>query len=1101
MASKKVDEHGERTVNQLLWVYLLVSASLSLAWGLGVWGCSFLWVFIVIAALFVVWRTKLTNIVRRHLAKEEQLIHRKKALRQSESLEWLNFVFNRWWVFSSSNLEELIKKRIDERLQTVKPGCLDQMKLVSFQFGDQTPAFKYIRAFEYSEGVPGGHKPVGWVSVHSPPYGLGKMSNYQVVLQAEVDTACEDFKMVFRSTIGKARMGLSFDMSVENLFVKGNLQIILHMSMDVPFPHVTKATIMFTELPEVSFSVNVLKQLDIMQVPLIKSWLQANVMEGLTKALVDPGVIDIPIAKAGPIQIMKQSDAPDKMAQGVITVLIRGIPKPTSKKAVADTEEVRYTMVKVGEKKRQTYDVMATEEWEDICSMLVYSLTKDKIVVKNKCRRLLTNITLDYHEIFLNSLPLEMEKNVSTSLTNKDGSRHELKLQYTPLTYIDMAVTNADPPPLGSPEMAGVMFVCVHSASGVIAADKSGTSDPYCVVFCDRRRVMTTPYIPRTRNPHWEKSVEFFTGDYTKMNLSFYVFDWDGTSTIDDDFLGSAHLSLKEGESGFLKKGITLGYNKRSEGYVTDSAFGQITVSVVFRPISSVAKSERYRLVSSGAPQDYLYTEDLVSPSSRPVTLRPSHHSISTEDSARGGGPGDPLRSKSASGLQDFPEDKILVDMTILQAENLMAMDRNGSSDPFCEVLLGNKKIFRTTVKKNILFPKWNESTTFEVDDDTQNVEINVYDKDVFTRDFLGKVMLTMDKLKEISYKRKPEWLTLGRAKHGRIQIKCTVTCKETIEAQKKSEKGEKSKKPSVPTTPPTDDEVFKKEKFPAMTSPPATVTVSPPNGTPVETKAISPEKVQKTQATRPSQSNPNSVSATLPRPVRKDPEMSRQNSGNGGLHRSVSDVNIGKRRSSHGPGMKHSDSTNSFTALHHGDDISMGKSSNATNHGKKEKCTSDSSVAGVERIYSVSGRLLRVRGLSLPDTASIYCKVRVNNPSQRLRLLSGNRVIAKSSMVKVTDPLLNTPFEIDRGAGVNVDTILTLDIKLDHKEHVALQSFTLENLFRDYEEGGVQKWLPMSKGVSVEIFLTKGKPNPRLVNRKSGRFNKSWSFRKEKIH
>ncbi|XP_060068931.1 extended synaptotagmin-1-like [Ylistrum balloti] len=1089
MRSDKTDESGEKTVNQLLWVYLLVSASLSLAWGLGVWGCSFLWVFIVIAALFVVWKTKLTNIVKRHLAKEEQRIHRKKALRQSESLEWLNFVFNRWWVFSSNNLEELIKKRIDERLQTVKPGCLDKMELLSFTFGDKTPAFKYVRAFEYSEGVPGGHKPVSWVSVHSPPCGLEKMSNYQVVLQAEVDTACEDFRMVFRSTIGKARMGLSFDMSVENLFVKGNLQIILHMSMDVPFPHVTKATIMFTELPEVSFSVNVLKQLDIMQVPLIKSWLQANVMEGLTKALVDPGLIDIPVAKVGPIQIMKKSDAPDRLAQGVLTVLIKGIPKPTSKKAVPDTEEVRYTMIKVGTKKRQTYDVMATEEWEDICSMLVYSLNKDKIVVKNKCRRLLTNITMDYHEILLNSLPLEMEKNVSTSLTNKDGSKHELKLQYTPLTYIDMDVTNADPPQLDSHEMAGVMFVCVHSAAGVIAADKSGTSDPYCVVFCDRRRVMTTPYIPRTRNPYWEKSVEFFTGDYTKMNLSFYVFDWDGSNTIDDDFLGSAHLSLKEGESGFLKKGVTLGYNKRSEGYITDSAFGQITISVVFRPISSVAKSERYRLVSSGAPQDYLYTEDLVSPSSV------------------GGGPGDPQRSKSVAGSQDFPDDKILVDLTILQAENLMAMDRNGSSDPFCEVLLANKKIFRTSVKKNILFPKWNESTTFEVADDTQNIEINLYDKDVFSRDFLGKVMLTMDKLKEISYKAKPEWLTLGRAKHGRIQIKCTVTSKETIEAQKKSEKGENPKKSSVPTTPPTDDEVFEKPDLPTMSNPPAVVTVTPPNGTPDMTavsEQVIPGKMEKLQAARPSQPTQNSSIATLPRTGRK---ASEQNSGNGGLHRSVSDVNMNKRRSSHGhtlsagSGLRHSDSTNSFAALHHGDNISMGNSCKITNRDKKEKCTTDSSVAGVERIYSVSGRLLRVRGLSLPDTASIYCKVRVHNPSQRLRLLSGSRVIAKSSMVKVTDPLLNITFEIDRGAGVNVDTVVILDIKLDHKEHVAQQSFTLEYLFRDYEEGGVQKWLPLSKGVSVEVFLTKGKPNPRLVNRKAARFNKSWSFRKEKMH
>ena len=28
--------------------------------------------------------------------------------------------------------------------------------------------------------------------------------------------------------------------------------------------------------------------------------------------------------------------------------------------------------------------------------------------------------------------------------------------------------------------------------------------------------------------------------------MSFFVFDWDGTNIIDDDFLGSAHLTLTE---------------------------------------------------------------------------------------------------------------------------------------------------------------------------------------------------------------------------------------------------------------------------------------------------------------------------------------------------------------------------------------------------------------------------------------------------------------------------------------------------------------------------------------------------------------------------
>jgi len=44
------------------------------------------------------------------------------------------------------------------------------------------------------------------------------------------------------------RVGLDFDMAVEELRIKGTLQVVLHMSMEVPFPHVTKATVSFTDM-------------------------------------------------------------------------------------------------------------------------------------------------------------------------------------------------------------------------------------------------------------------------------------------------------------------------------------------------------------------------------------------------------------------------------------------------------------------------------------------------------------------------------------------------------------------------------------------------------------------------------------------------------------------------------------------------------------------------------------------------------------------------------------------------------------------------------------------------------------------------------------
>lgn len=46
--------------------------------------------------------------------------------------------------------------------------------------------------------------------------------------------------MIFLFSIG-------FNVAVEELTIKGTMQIILDMSMDVPFPHFSKATTFFTE--------------------------------------------------------------------------------------------------------------------------------------------------------------------------------------------------------------------------------------------------------------------------------------------------------------------------------------------------------------------------------------------------------------------------------------------------------------------------------------------------------------------------------------------------------------------------------------------------------------------------------------------------------------------------------------------------------------------------------------------------------------------------------------------------------------------------------------------------------------------------------------
>ncbi|XP_052057686.1 uncharacterized protein LOC127698326 isoform X4 [Mytilus californianus] len=787
-------ESRDTTLSKLLGVYILVCFVVSASWAIGHYQCSFLWVFLLISGLFVLWKTKLTNIVQNRMYQEELRIHRKRALRQSETAEWLNFIINRWWVFNADTIEEVVKKRLEDRLYAIKPSYLDKLNLEVFTFGDHTPSIKYVRTFEYMDGVPGGRKPVSWVNINTPPTGLDRVSSYQLVCEVDTQNLLDQFQMVFAARVGQGRASLGFKIAVEQLRMSGILQIVLHMSKDIPFPHISKASLSFIDKPEVQFNLNVLKAVNLTELPLLKNWIYDQVMDGLAKAMVDPGQINIPISRVGAVQLKKPGGIKaQKLAQGVLTIHIVGNPIKNG-----DTEDVRYSTLRLGEQKRTTHDELAINDWDDICSFFVYDLKKEKITLKSKCHRLLSNVTLQQHVIELSSLPFNLQQNVNTTIENTDGSTYELKMQYTTLPQIDLE----KPPDIQQFEnKSGVMYICIHGASNLIASDRNGTSDPYCVAFCDRRRLLTTPFVKNTLTPRWDSSVEFFVKDFTNVMLSFYVFDWDGTNIIEDDFLGSAFSTVSEEEPVVIKKQLTLGYNKSSEGYVTDASYGKIIVSLVFRPVTSVEKSERYRVasLSDSGKRDYLYNEDLVSPSSAPTTSRSSFHRID-----QGGGPNHQT-SKKVTLAELYPTTKTMVDLTILQGRDLIAMDRNGFSDPFCIVKMGEKRLLKTSVKKKTLFPKWNESTTFEFSNENQMIEILLYDKDFISDDFLGKAMLSLDKLKEISYKSTSEWIKLQRTKSGMIQIKCTVT---TNGVPMKRENDTNS----IP-----ENEVFKSETTPAL--------------------------------------------------------------------------------------------------------------------------------------------------------------------------------------------------------------------------------------------------------------------------------------------
>ena len=92
---RHLDEQ-KQTGTGLTAMYILVAGVVALAWTLGYFGFSSLWIFFLVSSLFVIWKSQTSKIIKKHLDYEEIALHRKRALRQSETVEWLNFLLNRW---------------------------------------------------------------------------------------------------------------------------------------------------------------------------------------------------------------------------------------------------------------------------------------------------------------------------------------------------------------------------------------------------------------------------------------------------------------------------------------------------------------------------------------------------------------------------------------------------------------------------------------------------------------------------------------------------------------------------------------------------------------------------------------------------------------------------------------------------------------------------------------------------------------------------------------------------------------------------------------------------------------------------------------------
>lgn len=1006
--------------NQILIIYIFICCIVVLAWCLGTWQQSFFWVFCLVVVIFFVWKGKVLSLTEQYIKEKTLLMHRKRALRNNETTEWLNFIINRWWVFCASTISDIVKKKIDPLLMDVKPSYLESLELESVSFGDKTPFIKYIQVYECADGVGGGKRPLSLSVAMQPPPGLQQAHQFQLVLEVDLGVQCDEFLMILRARLS-TRLG-ALDIAVEKLNLSGLMQVIVRLDMDAPFPHIASASVSFLEKPEVSFSVRTLRVIPVSEIPFLKTWIYHLVMNGLSEALVDPGKLDFTTTSTGPTKVLSKSQ-PKILAIGVLTFTIHGEYLKSQDKGKKDKvnsnlmDDSRFCVVNLGSHESHMPMAPTAEPWIHKDSFLIYNMKTDKLVIDVKSQVLLTTQSLAKFEIGLASLVFENQRctlPLTKQIDDAEVIKLTMSLQRTDLPNIEKSIEEGSVEMTANDSVGGVVYICLHNGINLLGLDANGFSDPYCVIYIGGKKLKCTHYVPRTRNPKWEVSSEVIVKDISKAVLSFVVYDWDGRSISEDDFLGSAHVLLSQEKPFLIRKNLNLGYNLMAQDSAEDANLGTICVTAIFTPIPCIGRPQSS--VSSNL------STQLSSKPQLPSDKKPKSRKSSTMPADTGG----------------------VVEIKIIRAKNLVAMDRNGLSDPFCEVKVGGRKRYVTSIKKKTLSPVWDELVTTEMPKQNETLEILVWDHDVlFQKDFLGSLSFTLQQLMQYtSDSQKDEWFSLQRIASGSIQLSLKVNSaynhqlpqvdNGTLATQQRQEESSLASDLDTSVSIRTETDLNQSQKS-DIVSPTETLKV---DGKSTLTTSSSSHKLNR------------KFSDTFP-VIRKTASDAAINGDLADKKRDLSETRSSDQRSKSASLKNDTDSVSS-SATEEPVDI----------------------LSSTDVYYGVRGHIIGLTGLQ--ETVShAYIKVKLfSRLEENPRKPSAGHILTKSSSFHVSpDIKMDVGFEVDRGHGVHKKSQLVFDVKSGRYSHIAIRGFSLAELFvGDQKESTVM--LDLESGVKVKVKM-----------------------------
>lgn len=630
-----------------------------------------------------------------------------------EKVEWINKILQQAWPFIGQYLEKLLVETIAPSIRSAS-AHLQTLAFTKVDLGDRPLRIVGVKAYTEHD-------------------------KRQVILDFYISYAGDvEINVEVKRYFCKA--------GVKGIQLHGKLRVILEPLIgDIPL--VGAVTMFFIRRPKLDINWTGLTNL--LDIPGLNAMSDTMIMDAIASFLVLPNRLTVPLV--GNLHVA-QLRSP--LPRGIVRIHLMEAENLAAKdnymKGVISGKSDPYAVLRVGTQTFTSHHVdnNLNPQWREMYEVIVHEVPGQELELEVFDKDPDQDDFLGRMKLDLGIVKKAVVLDEWFTLKDVSSGQVHLRLEWLSLMAsadhltevlqrnqnITIASKTADPP------SAAILTVYLDRAQDL--PFKKGNKDPSPMVqvsMQDTTKESKTAY--GTNNPVWEEAFTFFIQDPHKHDIDIQVKDDDRALS-----LGSLSIPLSRLLSS-TELSMDQWFQLENSGQAS-----RIYITALLRVL--------------------WLNEDAIP--TTPVSPLPGEGDNDSEVS-----PGTKVIPTSKRPEQTSPDSSFasegVLRILLVEAQNLIAKDNlmggmmKGKSDPYVKIRVGGMA-FKSHVIKGNLNPVWNE--LYEViltQLPGQEVEFDLYDKDIDEDDFLGRVKMSLSDL--ISAQFTDQWYNLNDVKSGRLHL------------------------------------------------------------------------------------------------------------------------------------------------------------------------------------------------------------------------------------------------------------------------------------------------------------------------------------------